>query len=200
MTTSRNLSTSSKKPCEKGKMRTKVIQYRCVTNKTFHDKVNKKLTNMRPRSSRKSGSSPKLRKTSTQPRRTMNPSLANAIKSISKLRKTSTPPRRTMNPSLANAIKSMSKLRKTSPRRMMNPSLANAIRGMSKLRKNSPVKFAPKPSLLNDIRGMSKNKLRKVSSPVKKLPVINNKYNELLNKLAVRRKTLKESSGSGDWS
>jgi len=136
---------------------------------------------MRPRSSRKSS-----RKRGPSP----------------KLRKTSTPPRRTMNPSLANAIKSMTKLRKTSPRRMMNPSLANAIRGMSmnKLRKNSPVKFNPKPSLLNAIRGMSINKLRKVSSPVKKLPVINNKYNELLNKLAVRRKTLKESSGSGDWS
>ena len=72
---------------------------------------------MRPRSSRKSS-----RKRGPSP----------------KLRKTSTPPRRTMNPSLANAIKSMTKLRKTSPRRMMNPSLANAIRGMSmnKLRKN----------------------------------------------------------------
>jgi hypothetical protein len=95
----------------------------------------------------------------------------------------------------------MNTLRKASPRRILNPSLANAIKSinMNTLRKASPRRIVTKPSFLDDIKG--KPKLRKVSySPVKKLPVVNNKYNELLNKLALRRKNLKESSGSGDWS
>ena len=51
---------------------------------------------------------------------------------------------------------------------------------------------------------LSINKLRK-TSPNKKsrkspdiLPTINSKYNEVRNKLALRRKTLKESSGSNN--
>jgi hypothetical protein len=226
-----NVSTTSKKPCEKGMMRTKVVQYRCVNNKTFHDNFVNKLNNARPRSSRRSSSlnwhtpksksksrSPvmkKLRKTSpTSPRRALKPSLANAIRSMgmNKLRKTVTSPRRALNPSLANAIRSinMNTLRKTvtSPRRKMIPSLANAIRsmGMNKLRKISPNKRLPKPSFLNAIKGMNRQKLKHVS-PNKRLPkqeeilpTINNKYNEIRSKLALRRKTLKESSGSGDWS
>ena len=164
MPSSRNISTaSSKKPCEKGMMRTKVVQYRCVKNKTFHENFINKLINARPRSSRRSSSlvwhTPKSRSL-----RKASPSAAS--------------PRRVLKPSLANAIKSIN---------------------MNTLRKASPRRIVTKPSFLDDIKG--KPKLRKVSySPVKKLPVVNNKYNELLNKLALRRKNLKESSGSGDWS
>jgi hypothetical protein len=182
MTTSRNLSTSSKKPCEKGKMRTKVIQYRCITNKTFHDKVNKKLTNMRPRSSRKSSRRSSVKKNNTKP-------------------------------SFLNTIKGMgiNNLRKASPRRSP-PSFLNAIRSMNKqnlkhVSTNMNKKAAP--SFLTDIKGMNKQKLKHVSSnkPLPKeegiLPTINSKYNEFRNKLALRQKILKQSSGSNnddEWS
>ena len=117
---------------------------------------------------------------------------------MTKLRKTS--PRRMMNPPLANAIRGgMNKLRKTSPpRRTMNQSLADDIRGgMNKLRKTSPPRRALKPSILDEIKRTNKTKLRKVSSP-KKLTVVNNNYNEFLNKLASRRKRVSSGSNNDD--
>ena len=196
MTTSRNLSTSSKKPYEKGKMRTKVIQYRCITNKTFHDKVNKKLTNMRPRSSRRS--SRRNSRRSSPVKKNTKPSFLNAIKGIgiNNLRKTSP----TMN-------------RKASPRRSTIPSapFLNAIKGMgiNNLRKTSPImNKKASPSFLTDIKAKQKLKHVSPNKPLPKeegiLPTLNNKYNELRNKLALRQKILKQSSGSNnddddDW-
>lgn len=74
-------------------------------------------------------------------------------------------------------------------------------------KKTSPImnKKASPPSFLTAIKGKQNLKHVSPNKPLPKqeeiLPTLNNKYNELRNKLALRQKILKQSSGSNndDW-
>ena len=78
--------------------------------------------------------------------------------------------------------------------------------GINNLRKTSPI-MNKKASFLTDIKAKQKLKHVSPNKPLPKeegiLPTLNNKYNELRNKLALRQKILKQSSGSNndddDW-
>ena len=122
---------------------------------------------------------------------------------INNLRKTSPTMNRKASPRRSTIPSAPTMNRKASP------SLLNAIKGMgiNNLRKTSPImnKKAP-PSFLTDIKAKQKLKHVSPNKPLPKqeeiLPTLNNKYNELRNKLALRQKILKQSSGSNnddDW-
>jgi hypothetical protein len=193
-----NSPASGRTPCRKGQIRTKVIQYRCINNETFHDKLVNKINNASPRSSRRKSSPRSSNKIKPRSNNLRKPSILNEINRFDKknLKRVRSP-----KPSIFNEINRFDK--KTLKRvRSPKPSILNEINRFDK--KTLKRVRSPKPSIINEISRFNKKTLKPATlrskSPTKIpqgiLKSTNQNFNNFRKQLLSRRKILKNNSGS----